>query len=55
MCVLTSAYAKELCLLPALLAIVFPNNDPLGVAFAGFVIVAIFKIVAGLVYHKGGA
>jgi hypothetical protein len=48
MCVLTSAYAKDLCLLPALLAIAFPVQDQLAVGFAAFVVIGIFKIVARL-------
>lgn len=53
-CVLTSAYAKDLCLLPALLPLVLPSTDPFRIAFAAFVIVAIFKIVAALVSHQKG-
>ena len=56
MCVLTAAYAKDLCLLPALLAIVLPTTDPLRVAFVAFVMIVGFRLVTGLVSrNKGGA
>jgi hypothetical protein len=55
MCVLISAYAKELALIPVLMVIAFPSSDPIEVAFIGFVITSVFKIVVGLAYHKGGA
>ena len=52
MCVLTSAYSKELAILPAIMALVFVGLDALEVAFATFVIIAIFTFASRLVSNQ---
>ncbi len=48
MCVLLVGYAKEVALLPVLVALVFPT-DPLRSGIAAFVIASLFSLVSRLV------
>jgi hypothetical protein len=52
MCVLTAGYSKELCLLPMLAVVAFPDADSVAAGFAAFVLIGVFKLVYGLVNRR---